>query len=388
VKILHVIPSLGPLRGGPTQAIKNLCRDLAQAGADVTLATTDDNGPGHLDVQLGTAQEQDGYRVIYFRRTTQDYTFSCSITPWLAKHVADYDFVHAHAVFSYAPLIAAFFASFRKIPYTFTPHGLLLNRGIQTRRTKIKKLSFELVEKRLFNRSAFIHVTSLQEAQELKEWGVGVPIEVVYFGLEAPPVEQTGHARPHPLLAEAAGHTIFLFLGRFHPIKALDLLIPAFARAARQEPGMRLALAGRGEADYEAWLTAEIAAQGIEDRVLWLGFLDEDAKWQALADADVVLLPSYSESFGLAAVEALACGTPVIVSDQVVIHEEILQAQAGRVVPCQIDPLAGAMLELARDAEMRRTMGQHGKLLVEDRFNRRKTAAALLELYRTYGGYG
>ncbi|GAB4538318.1 MAG: hypothetical protein Kow0063_26020 [Anaerolineae bacterium] len=383
MRILHVIPSIGPLRGGPSQAVVDMCRGLARAGMDVTLVTTDDNGPGHLSVPLGQPVEQDGYTVFYFRRTTRGYTFSWPLTTWLVRHIGDYDFVHAHAVFSYAPLLAAFLAHRKGIPYTITPHGLLLIQGFKSRKVWAKRFSYAFIEKTALNRATFIHVTSTQEAHRLRALKVYSPIGIIYFGIDTPGCGNGNRIDVRCLAPTCDASAVLLFLGRFHPIKGLDLLLPAFAQALKQAPGIVLALAGDGDADYKAWMEAEIARLGIGERVIWLGFLTGQEKWAALASSDVVVVPSYSESFGMVVVEAMACGKPVILSDQVAIHEEVASAGAGLVVPCAVERLAEAILELACDAELRKSMGQKGRALVNESFSPDWMSRRMLELYES-----
>ncbi|MHB8624644.1 MAG: glycosyltransferase [Aggregatilineales bacterium] len=368
MKVLHVIPSIGPLRGGPSQAVLDICRGLAQTGVEVTLATTDDNGMDRLNVPLGKPISQDGYTILYFPRSARLYTVSWPLAHWLYQQVREYDFVHAHAVFSFAPLVAAFWASRQGIPYAITTHGVLLSWGLHARRARAKQISFRHLERPLLNRAAFVHVTSNREAQELRNLEIRSQIEVIYLGIDMRyfgKVLSDNFIDYNPHLKK---QTTFLFIGRFDPIKGLDLLLPAFARAQQKAPHIMLALAGDGSDDYKAWLNAVIKQLGIEQHVLFLGFLTGDAKWRALQSCDVFVLPSYSESFGVAVVEAMAAGKPVIISDQVAIQDTILAAQAGLVVTCNTDELTEKILQMAINSNLREKMGIRGRHLVEEKF--------------------
>ncbi len=103
----------------------------------------------------------------------------------------------------------------------------------------------------------------------------------------------------------------------------------------------------------------------LVDAILWVGFLQGDSKRNALADADVFVLPSYSENFGVSVVEAMGAGLPVIVSDQVGLHQEIADAEAGVVVACDIDQLNAALIRLITNVELRRTMGANAAVLAK-----------------------
>src|SRR5205823_4135109 len=143
--------------------------------------------------------------------------------------------------------------------------------------------------------------------------------------------------------------------------KGLDLLLRAFAIVASQLPDASLMLAGDGDPEFVRSLKTEAAALKIDSKVAWVGFLRGDEKRAALADADVFVLPSYSENFGIAVAEAMAAGLPVIVSNQVGIHAEIAEAGAGLVVPCEVEELARALVYLLKNPEARRSMGEKGK---------------------------
>src|SRR4051812_47585074 len=109
MRVLHVIPSIGPARGGPSVVIRTLARSQAACGLDVHVATTDDNGRGRLSKNARASFKEDGVTYWIFRRQTYFYTFSLPLTIWLSQHAADYDVIHIHALFSYPSITAALF---------------------------------------------------------------------------------------------------------------------------------------------------------------------------------------------------------------------------------------------------------------------------------------
>ena len=382
MKVLHVIPSVSLQHAGPSTAVRDMALGLARAGETVHLATTDDDGDGHLSVSLGQPIVEDGVTCWYFPRQTRFYTASWPLTTWLWRHVPDYDLVHVHAVFSYSSLPAAFCARRVGVPYIITPHGILRSWGVRNRRPLLKRLSFCLIERRILQHAALVHFTSEQERVEAEELGVRAPSAVISLGIDLSPFEHLpapGTFRcQHPGLT---GRTLLLFLSRINPIKGLDLLLPAFAQVRQERPDVALVLAGRGELDYEAWLRARVRELGLEGDVLFTGFLEGEPKLAALADCDLIVLPSHSESFGMAVVEAMACRLPVVISNQVGINHEVAKAQAGLVVPCQAEALADALMRLIGDADLRRRLGANGQRLVQKRFSLEVTTQLLIELY-------
>jgi glycosyltransferase involved in cell wall biosynthesis len=362
--------------------MRTIARALAQAGLEVHVATTDDNGVGHLNVPLGQPVRQDGVTIWYFRRQTRFYAVSWPLTRWLARHISNYDLVHIHALFSYASLPAAFFAARHRVPYIVRPLGTLNRWGMQQRRPLLKRLSFRLIESRILSGASIVHYTSEEERLEAEELGVVASSAVIPLGIDLSAFEHLPapgtFQRCYPQLA---GRTLLLFLSRLDPTKGLDLLLPAFAQVRREHSDVALVLAGHGAPDYEAWLQARVRELGLGADVLFTGFLEGEQKLAALGDCDLFVLPSYSENFGVAVVEAMACGRPVVISNQVAIHREIADAEAGLVVPCEVEALAGALVRLAEDAALRHRLGRNGRRLAEERFSMTTMAMALQEAY-------
>src|ERR1700722_13211406 len=178
-KILHVIPSVGMLRGGPSVAVRTLACSQSRTGIETHIATTDDNGPGRLPVSCGTPVMQDGVTYWYFPRQTRFYTFSWPLAAWLARHVREFDLVHIHALFSFATLPAAVLARWYRVPYVVRPLGTLNEWGMKNRRPWIKWLSFRVIESRILKHAALIHYTSEQERREAGRLAVKTASEVI-----------------------------------------------------------------------------------------------------------------------------------------------------------------------------------------------------------------
>src|SRR6185436_20783168 len=156
---------------------------------------------------------------------------------------------------------------------------------------------------------------------------------------------------------ETRGRRIVLFLGRLNFKKGLDLLVRAFGEVARRRPDVHLVLAGPDDDGYGATVRRWLGAEGVLDRVTFTGMLLGRAKLAAFRDADVFVLPSYTENFGMAVVEAMACGRPVVISDHVNIWHEVAAAGAGRVTRCDAGEVAAALLGLLDDPAARRAAG-------------------------------
>jgi glycosyltransferase involved in cell wall biosynthesis len=142
-----------------------------------------------------------------------------------------------------------------------------------------------------------------------------------------------------------------------------------------------IVLAGNGEPLYVSHLQMEAERLGVSTALVWPGFLVGEEKWAALAAADGFVLPSYSENFAIAVVEAMAVGCPVVISDHVGIHPDVTTARAGIVTPCDAQTLSHALTVLAGDAEMRARMGSNGQTLARTHFSLEAVTNSLLRLY-------
>jgi glycosyltransferase involved in cell wall biosynthesis len=361
--------------------VRGLARDLSREGIETHVATTDDNGPETLDVLCGVPVVQNGATYWYFPRQTHFYTFSWPLGAWLARHVTEFDVVHIHALFSYATLPAAYFAHRRGVPYIVRPLGTLNEWGMANRRPWLKHLSFQLLERHVLSHAAAVHYTSDQERLEAERLRVRTPAAVVPNAVSHPPGKASaGQFRDR--FPRLQGRRIVLFLSRLDAKKGVDLLLPAFAQALRLLPEAVLVIAGDGQPELVASLKAQAASLAIAPDVVWTGFLDEQQKQAALADAELFILPSYSENFGIAVAEALAAGLPVIVSDHVGIHHDVSTADAGLVVGCDVAALRNALLTLLEDPARSRQMGQRGAILAREKYSTEAVTRQLIGLYK------
>jgi glycosyltransferase involved in cell wall biosynthesis len=364
MRVLHVIPSIGPARGGPSHAVRMMASACARAGVTVDVATTNDNERELLDVPLGSPVVENGVRYHYFERDFYPYTVSRSLARWLGRSVASYDVVHIHALFSFSSTAAARAARRIRVPYILRPLGTLAPYGMEQHRL-LKRVSWRLVERAMIANAAALHLTSTAERDEALRLAEFTP-EVIPLGIDT-------HACS--TVRVATDRLNVLFLARIHPKKQLDVLL----RAVAIVPDARLVIAGTGDAGYVAGLKQTAADLGIADRVEWAGHLDGDAKTRAFAEAGVFALPSINENFGIAVVEALASGLPVIVSRGVAIHKEVEAAGAG-IVADDVQAVATALTVFEDPAERER-MGRQARLLAERAFSADAMASGLIGMY-------
>lgn len=355
---------------------------LAAHGCDIDVATTDDNGPERLQVPLDHSVRENDVTYWYFRRQTRFYTVSWSLFRWLRKNAAEYDLLHIHALFSFAVVSAAYWASRYRVPYVVRPLGTLNRWGMENRRPWLKQASLRMIDSHVLSGAAAVHYTSKEEQEEgamvatvLRPVIIPNPVD---FRFDRDKLSGCWLRSHYP---EVAQKRIILFLSRLHPKKGIELLLASFARLRGRMSNIVLVLGGRGENHFVERLRRQVRELEMESDVVWAGFLEGDAKKAAMAEADVFVLPSYSENFGVATVEAMAAGLPVIVSDRVGIHREISATGAGLVVPCEEDRLTNAILQVLGNDDLRVRLAQNGIALAKT-FSADVVADQLVTLYR------
>lgn len=381
MRVLQVIASVSRVHGGPAAAIQTFARALARAGVDVTVATTNDNGAATFAVPCGRLVDHEGMPTVFFERVLRPYTVAPGLSGWVSRHVADFDFVHCHGLFTHAPVAAALAARNAGVPYAVRTQGTLNNWGLTQRRPLFKRISRWLREDALLRDAAFVHVTSELEAAELAETLALSNVENVPIGFEfdaATDIDGADFAAKH------RGGPV-LYLGRLHPIKRIELLIDAFAELTARRPGRELVIAGSGDPDYVTTLKQRAAALGTGAAIRWPGFVEGSAKQTLLESAAVLVLPSDSENFGVSVVEAMRAGTPQVVRPGVALAAAVRDFGTGRIAGDTPTSLATEIDAILADADLARAMAAASHRAMRERFSEARMAERLLELYRRGG---
>lgn len=384
LKVLHCIANLAPRYGGPPRACLGMARALAARGHQVSLYTTNQDGNETLSVPLDEPVVTDGVEVRYFPiQPPRALATSLPLARALFRDVSNFDLVHVHSLYLFHDWAASAACRRHRVPYLIRPHGSLDPYLVRRHRLR-KAVVNRLFQDRALRRAAAIHFTAEEEGRLARPHVFGRPEVIVPIGLDPDafrtlPPPGSFRAR-HPELAQAP---LLLFLGRINFKKGLKLLLEAFPRIRDTLPGCRLVLAGPDNEGYGQGLRKDIAARGLTDSVHFTGMLDGEEKLALLRDADLFVLPSYTENFGIAVIEAMACGLPVVLSDRVNIHREVRAAGAGLVTPCEAGPLADACARILAAPTLARDMGRAGRALVERDYRWSSVGARLEAAYQT-----
>jgi glycosyltransferase involved in cell wall biosynthesis len=358
-----------------------IASSLAQAGIEVDIATTDDDGRHcRLNTPLAQRIEQNGYGVFYFRKQTEFYKVSLSLSRWLLRHVRDYDAVHIHALFQFASISAARCARRAGVPYVIRPLGVLNRYGMTRRRPWLKRFSFRLIEQPIIRSATAIHYTSDQERIEAEDLGVLARPFIIPLGIDLSSFKNL----PLPDLffakwPQVKNRKIVLFLSRLDAKKGLDLLIEAWARLNREQ--WVLVIAGKGEELFERGLLEQAARFEVKDNIIWAGFLQGKEKLAAFSAASLFVLPSHSENFGIAIAEALACRLPVIASRGTP-WSDLIDYKCGWWVDNRPKVLAETLEQaMILSEDERQLMGTCGRELVEKKYSWPAIAEQMKSLY-------
>jgi glycosyltransferase involved in cell wall biosynthesis len=378
LRILHVVPTYYPAvrYGGTIRCVHGLAAALVQRGHEIHVYTTSMDGDSDLDVPLDRPVDLDGVAVHYFRvPALRRLHWAPSLQRRLRQTVADFDVVHLHSVFLCPTWAGARAATRANVPYILTPHGMLI-RDVIWRKSRVPKtIWINLVERATLARAAALHVTAELEGDAIRALRLPLPdiVRQVPNGIDWPathlPLSETPFAGLPPRYV--------LFLSRISWKKGLDRLLTAWQRV----PDLPLVIAGNDDEDYTPKLRRLAQSLGLAQRVLFTGPVSDEHKWALYERAELFVLPSYSENFGLVVAEAMAMACPVIVTPEVGIARVVESAGAGIVTNNDPAALAAAINKLLVDEPYRRELGRHGLEAARRQFSWSRVVEPMESLY-------
>lgn len=372
MKVVHVIRDLRVSTGGPVRALKGLTEAQLRAGLEVVIHATDRDG---------AELEPNGVEIIRTKAWPGRWGFAPGMANALRKSIAGADVAHLHMVWDYPIWAAGRVARSLGKPFILRACGQL-DRWSMSQSAARKRWYRRLLGTHL-DHAAAVHFTTQGELENSREFiGDRKPI-VIPIGIDLTQFsdlpDPAAFGRRFPALA---GKRVVLFLGRLHPKKQPELLIAAFARLARQDSRLQLVLAGPADGDYQTRLASLADSHEVGERVTFTGTLQGSSVVEAYRAAEVFVLPSMQENFGLAIAEAMAAACPVLVSDRVDLAPEIVAADAGVACAADVDSLATALSALLADPKLRDRIGENGREMVLRRFTWDPIARDTVQVYQ------
>jgi glycosyltransferase involved in cell wall biosynthesis len=328
MNVLHVVTNLDPMLGGSVEAARQIAAAMQRCGVTTEVLTLVSPRSDWLKMWP--------MPVYGLGKVLSHYRYTYRLVPWLRQNCCRYDAIVVHGIWRY-PSFGVWRAMRRSTtPYFVFTHGMLdpwFQRAYRLKHLK-KAVFWRLAEHRVLRDAKGVLFTSEEERRlaTLSFQPYRCRERVVGLGTAAPPSNGVDQREDFlNYFPNLRGKRLVLFLGRIHRKKGCDLLIKAFGAIASRDNGLHLVIAGPDDDGLRPELERIAAACGVADSLTWTGHLNDATKWGAFRAAEVFVLPSHSENYGIAIAEAMACGVPVLITDKINIWREIDEDGAGLV---------------------------------------------------------
>jgi glycosyltransferase involved in cell wall biosynthesis len=329
MKLLHLIHSVDPKGGGPIENIRQMATIYLDRNVEAEIISLDPPNASYLkDFPIEVRTLGTTY--------AGKYSYSPQLVPWLRQNHRKYDCVIVNGIWQYHSYACWLALHKTDTPYIVFTHGMLdpwFRHRYPMKHLK-KWLYWPWAEYRVLRDASGVLFTSEEERTLSAKsfWLYQVNPFVVGYGTRIPKFDlkalRDGFFSRFP---DLRNKRLAIFVGRIHPKKGCDLLIEAFHRSLARDPDWHLLIVGPDQVGWQADLKRLSETLDIEDRITWAGMLRDERKWEALVASEIFVLPSHQENFGIVVAEALACGIPVLISNQVNIWREIASENAGLV---------------------------------------------------------
>ena len=377
LSVLHIVPNVPGLPAavsGPMTVLRGLIPPLDAAGVHCEVATVTD--PANPASRLTIPHTNTPVHAFPTAAPASFWTgYAPQLAPFLHRQLraGRFQLVHIHEIWHYPGFAAARAARRHHIPTVISFHGDLDEWRLRYKRLK-KAVYLRLVQNRAIRAAAALHALTAAEKARIRQLGYVQPLFVCPNGADLPDAADlpgdadSNDAAFRKRFPQLAGKPTILFMGRIHPMKGVDLLAHSFADLARRFPDARLLVAGPDQDGAQAPMESILRAGGVRDRVTFAGTLTGPDKQAALRQSQLFVLPSYSEGFSTAVVEAMAAGLPVVISEQCN-FPEAARHSAGLVVPTDSAALTSAVSALLADPALRCQMANNARALIAARYS-------------------
>ncbi|MEM9542669.1 MAG: glycosyltransferase [Cyanobacteria bacterium P01_E01_bin.42] len=385
-KVLHIIPSINPLGGGSNLAAIEIVKALRNIGVDAEIATTNDINLEIVQSNLGEIQEFQNVPIRFFSRLftefkpLSEFKISLDYTRWLEQNIQNYKIVHIHSFFSYLCTKGAITARKYNTNYIITPHGQLDSWVINQKKVKKSIYSF-LWEKTNLNHAAAIHCATDQEVNDVQKYGISAPTFIAPLGVSQMTCKPDAKVKVRKLFCKIPQSTpIILFLSRIHPKKRIDFLIQVLHHL-KNKYEFHLIIAGMGNENYVKNIKMQVSELKLQKHVTFVSFIQGQQKELLLQGSDIFALPSFGENFGIAVAEAMLAGLPIVITPEVQISSDFQNEEVGFIIPGKIQIWVETIKKLLESGDMRKRMGERGKIFAASHYRWEITGERLTSLY-------
>lgn len=380
MKIIQICAAYKPayIYGGPTMSVSKLSEELVKAGQDVVVLATTANGKTELNVPSGIEQIVDGVKVFYFKRLTKDHThFSPALFSFLRKLIVEEKkagrknelIIHIHAWWNLVSIFSCLIAKIYGVKVILSPRGMLNNYTLNHKNSISKRLIHQLLGKHLLKGIAY-HATSKQEHNDILAF-IGKSPETIPNFIQLP--------SQYAAETKANDQYQLLFLGRINEIKGLENLFSALSTLSIN---WLLIIAGEGDLTYVNYLKQLADQKKITEKIKWEGHINNIQKFDLLTSVDALVLPSYKENFANVIIEALAVGTPVIVSKEAGAAEYVVETNLGWITSNTPDQLATTISQSFEDTQKRAQIRASAPSKIKQDFDETTLANKYISMYK------
>ncbi len=392
MKVLHVIPSINPLRGGPTYAVINTVKALRKIGIDSQILTVNDYTHADTKEESLTSFSQEDIPIYIFNDLRilnhltllgrdKAFLFSYEATIWLWNNISNYDLIETRYLFSYLPESARMISRIKQTPYIAHPTGMLDKWALSQSQFK-KKVYKKLIGYQNLNNASAIQCSSVGEKEDIRQYGISSPpIHVIPLGVDIPQKQEDSKKLLFDKYNISINSPVILFISRLHPKKRVELLLNSLHIINNKNIKFHLIIAGHGEKQYTEQLKLLVKSLRIQNKVTFTGFVTGYSKTILYQASDIFVLPSYSENFGVVIAEAMAASLPVILTPGIQISKMIADANAGVIVKDTPEDLATEIVNLIQSPHKRKMIGNHAKQFAKDNFSWDTVAHKLHQMY-------
>jgi glycosyltransferase involved in cell wall biosynthesis len=369
--VLHVLASTRADHGGTSRSVPALCETLDAEGVDVHLVTAVPGDPAPDQEPILPGGDVHVHRIEESKRLQRTLRSPLQFYRrlWSVVKTVRPDVIHDHGAWLPSNAAAAWVARRADVPLVATPRGMVTGWSLSHQAWK-KQTAWHLYQKHVFRQASLFHATAPAEVENLRALDLTQPVAVIPNGVDLP---ETLPDTPAPDEKRA------LFLSRIHPKKGLPMLLDAWAEV--QPNGWTLELVGPSENDHRAELEAQAATLGLDSTVVFSGPVDDVDKWHKYAAADLFVLPTHSENFGIVVAEALAAEVPVLTTTGAP-WQELEAHDCGWWVAPEPDAIRDALATATgQDEKTLATMGQRGRTLVESTYTWQAVGRKMRQAY-------
>jgi len=382
MKVLHVTSSYYPAFsfGGSVSADYETDMELSNQGVQIDICTTN-AGLDENEVELNKWIKHKKLNIIYFPFMGYiHYNFSPKYLYFLIKNIKRYDLIHFSGVWNFPVVFGPIIARIFKKPYIITPHGTLYKETFEGKSAIIKKLHYLLFVKKNLQKANTIHFTTIDEKDKIIDFlKIDINSTIVQYGMEFinKDLDLSFYKEKYNIPNDKK---IILFLGRINWIKGLDILFEGFDKLLENRKDCILLCVGPDDEKYLDELKKLVSRKTLES-IVFTGMLNGDDKIAMYQLADLFILPSYSENFGMTVIEAASFKLPIIISNKVGLHNEVIEHNAGIVIKTKAEEVKNSIIKLLNNKELSDNLSKNAYKMALSYFSRENSGKMFKNMY-------